>query len=159
MSQVDALLERIRVRLDLDREAEQEILAEVRDHLEEAAARARAEGLDEGEALERAAARFGIEEAGQQLQRAHAGWGTADAVVACALPVACALVLRWLAFAPDGTAVGWAELLSRPAFWIVALAALLLPALRFERWRTALATWAIFWGLTVLFVVMPALRW
>jgi hypothetical protein len=93
------------------------------------------------------------------LQAAHAGWGTADAVVAAALPVICALVLRWLAFAPDGTALGWPQLLARPAFWIVALAALLLPLLRLERWRYALAVWVVFWTLTVVFVALPAERW
>jgi hypothetical protein len=146
--------------MDLDGEAEHEILAEIRSHLEEAVAEARAEGLDEEQALARAAARFGAEEeVGQRLQSAHAGWGTADAVVAAGLPVVCALVLRWLVFAPDGTAIGWTQLLSRPAFWIVALATLLIPILKFGRWRYALATWAVFWALSVLFVVWPALRW
>jgi hypothetical protein len=160
MSGIDALTDRIRAQMDLDGETEQEVLAEIRAHLEEAMAEARAEGLDEGEALVRVAARFGVEkEIGQALQVAHAGWGTADAVVATALPVICALVLRWLAFAPDGTALGWPHLLNRPAFWVVALAALLIPLLKFERWRYALATWVIFWGLTVIFVALPALRW
>jgi hypothetical protein len=31
--------------------------------------------------------------------------------------------------------------------------------LKFERWRYALVAWAIFWGLSVLFVTWPALRW
>jgi hypothetical protein len=160
MSAVETLMDRIRAQMDLDGETEQEVLAEIRAHLDEAMADARAEGLDEGDALARVAARFGVEEEiGQALQVAHAGWGTADAVIATALPVICALVLRWLAFAPDGTALGWPQLLSRPAFWVVALAALLIPLLKFERWRYALATWAIFWGLTVIFVTLPALRW
>jgi hypothetical protein len=160
MTDIDHLLARIRAQMDLDSETEHEVLAEIRDHLEEAVAEARAKGLSEAEALAQAAARFGIEEEiGQELQATHAGWGTADAVVAAGLPVVCALVLRWLVFAPDGTALGWPELLSRPAFWIVALAALLIPILRFERWRYALVTWAIFWALTVIFVAMPALRW
>jgi hypothetical protein len=153
-------MDRVRAQMDLDGEMEQEVLDEIRDHLEEAVAEARAEGLDETEALAQVAAHFGLEEEiGQELQATHAGWGTADAVIAAALPVICALVLRWLAFAPDGTALGWPQLLSRPAFWIVALAALLIPLLRFERWRYALAAWAIFWGLTVIFVTLPALRW
>jgi hypothetical protein len=157
---IDEILARLRVEMDLDGETEQEVLAEIRSHLEEAAAAARAEGLDETQALAQAAARFGLEEeVGRELRAAHAGWGTADAVVAAGLPVVCALVLRWLAFAPDGTALGWPQLLSRPAFWIVAVAALLIPLLKFERWRYALAAWAIFWGLTVLFVAWPALRW
>jgi hypothetical protein len=160
MTDIDNLLDRIRTQLDLDSETEEEVLAEIRDHLEQAVAQARAEGLDETQALAQAAARLGLEEEiGQALQAAHAGWGTADAVVAAALPVICALVLRWLAFAPDGTALGWPQLLSRPAFWIVAVAALLVPLLRFKRWRYALVTWVIFWGLTVIFVTLPALRW
>jgi hypothetical protein len=125
-------------------------------------AEARAEGLDEAEALVQAAARFGFgleEEIGQELQATHVGWGTAEAVIAAGLPVVGALILRWLAFAPDGTALGWPQLLSRPAFWVVALAALLIPLLKFERWRYALVAWIIFWGLTVIFVTWPALRW
>jgi len=160
MSDIDSLLARIRAQMDLDSETEHEVLAEIRDHLEEAVAQALAEGLSEPEALARAAARFGLEEeVGRELQAAHAGWGTADAVIAAALPVVCALILRWLVFDPSGTALGWPQLLSRPAFWIVALAALLIPVLKFERWRYALVTWVIFWGLTVIFVTLPALRW
>lgn len=160
MNEIDKLVARIAAQMDLDAETEHQVLAEMRDHLEEAIAEARAEGLDEAGALARAAVRFGLEEEiGRELQATHAGWGTADAVVATALPVVCALILRWLAFAPGGTALGWPLLLSRPAFWIVALVALLIPLLKFERWRYALVTWVLFWGLTVLFVSLPALRW
>lgn len=160
MNQIDALVARLAAQMDLDSETEQEVLTEIRDHLEEAVAEARAEGLDESAALARASARFGVEEVvGRELQAVHAGWGTADAVIAAGLPVLCALVLRWLAFAPDGTALGWPQLLSRPAFWIVALAALFIPLLKFERWRYALATWVLFWALTVIFVAWPAQRW
>ena len=160
MNEIDQYLVHITAQMDLDVEMEQEVLEEIRDHLQTAVEQARAEGLDENQALTRAASRFGAgEEVGRALQAAHAGWGTADAVVAAALPVICALVLRWLAFAPDGTALGWPQLLARPAFWIVALAALLLPLLRLERWRYALAVWAVFWTLTVLFVALPAERW
>jgi len=160
MSGIEDLLDRIRAQMDLDVETEHEILAEIRDHLEESIARASAEGLSEAEALTRAAAQFGVdEEIGRELQAAHTGWGTADAVVAAALPVICALVLRWLAFAPDGTALAWPQLLTRPAFWIVAATALLLPLLKFERWRYALAMWCVFWGLTILFTVLPAAHW
>ena len=157
---LDGLVERIRLQMDLDAETENEVLAEIRDHLEESVAAAQAEGLSEDEALARAAANLGIEqEIGKELQTTHAGWGTADAVIAAALPVVCALILRWLAFAPDGTTLVWPQLLSRPAFWIVALVALLIPMFKFERRRYALVTWSIFWGLTVIFVTLPALRW
>jgi hypothetical protein len=156
---VARLLAGVRAQMDLDGETETEVLDELRDHLEEALARARAEGLDEVAAEARVAADFGLEEAGRQLQAAHAGWGTADAVVAAGLPVFCALVLRWLAFAPDGTALGWPQLLDRPSFWIVAMAALVIPVLRFDRWRYALAAWAFFWMLTIISVTFPSLRW
>lgn len=156
---LDRLLARIRAQMDLDSETEHEVLAEIRAHLEEAIAEAQAEGLDEVQALARVVARFGVEEVGQELQAAHAGWGTADAVIAAGLPVVCALILRWLAFAPDGTALGWPQLLNRPSFWIVALVLLVIPLLKFERWRYALAAWVFFWALTVVFVTWPALRW
>ena len=156
---VDEILARIRAHLDLEAETEYEVLEEIRTHLEEAVEVARMRGLDEKAALAEAAARFGVEEVGQELQATHAGWGTADGVVAAALPVVCALVLRWLVFAPDGTAVGWQEVLARPAFWVVSLAALVVPLLRFPRWRYALASWAFFWALTMIFVAWPALRW
>jgi hypothetical protein len=156
---VDETLARIRAHLDLEAEMEYEVLEEIRAHLEDAVAAARARGLDEEEALAEVAARFGVEEVGRELQATHLGWGTADGVVAAALPVVCALILRWLVFAPDGTVVGWREVLIRPVFWVVALAALLLPLFRFPRWRYALVSWAFFWILTVIFCAWPALRW
>jgi hypothetical protein len=160
MSDIEPVLARVRTHLDLDIETEQDVLDELRDHLEATIAVARADGLDQREALASAVARFGLEDqVGRELQSAHAGWGTSDAVVAAALPVVSALVLRWLVFAPDGTALGWPQLLSRPTFWIVALAALLIPLLKFERWRYALVGWVVFWALTVASVAGPALRW
>jgi hypothetical protein len=156
---VDDVLDRIRAGLDLEAETEYELLEEVRVHLEDAVAAARERGLDEGEALAEVAARFGVEEVGRELQAAHIGWGTADGVVAAALPVVCALVLRWLVFAPDGTAVGWREVLVRPAFWVIAVAALAVPLLKFPRWRYALVSWAFFWVLSMVFFAWPALRW
>ena len=86
----------------------------------------------------------------------HAGWGTADAVIAAGLPVICALVLRWLVFTPGGTALGWHQVLTRPAFWAVALAALLVPLLKLDRWRYALVSWSFFWMMTVIFVLGSA---
>jgi hypothetical protein len=156
---VDQVLERVRAQLDLDAEMSYDLLEELRGHLEDAVAAARARGLDESAALADAAARFGVEDVGRALQATHAGWGTADGVVAAALPVICALILRWLVFAPDGTAVGWQEVLIRPAFWVVAAAALLLPLLRFPRWRYALVSWAFFWAVSVVFFALPTLQW
>lgn len=159
MTEIDDLLAHIRAQMDLDSETEHDVLEEVRSHLEEAVAAAREQGSDEAEALAEAAARFGVEEAGAELQQVHAGWGTADAVIAAGLPVLCALVLRWLVFAPDGTAIGWPQMLVRPAFWVIAAVALLVPLLKLGRWRYGLLSWAFFWVITIIFAIWPALRW
>jgi hypothetical protein len=160
MSDIDDVLRQIQAELDLDRETEQGVLAEIRSHLEESVAEAVAAGMSREEALAQAAMRFGVgQEVGQALQDTHVGWATADAVIAAGLPVVLALVMRWLVFAPDGTAIGWRQVLIRPAFWIVALAALLLPLLKFERWRYALVSWGFFWIVTVIFALGSAVRW
>jgi hypothetical protein len=159
MTSVDQHLARIRAHLDVDTETEREVLDEIRAHLEEAVESAREAGLDETAALTEAAARFGVDEAGAELQMVHAGQGTADAVFAAGLPVLCALILRWLVFSPSGTAIGWEQILIRPAFWSIAAVALIIPLLRFGRWRYGLASWAFFWGITIVFTVMPSLTW
>ena len=158
-AEIDQVLACIRAQMDLDSETEHEVLEEIRSHLEEAVTEARKQGLDERAALAEVAARFGVEEVGAELQQVHAGWGTADAVIAAGLPVVCALVLRWLVFAPDGTAIGWPQLLTRPVFWVIAAASLLVPLLKFGRWRYALLAWVFFWAITVIFSTWPALRW
>jgi hypothetical protein len=156
---VDEILAHIREHTGLEAETEHDVIEEIRAHLEEAVEAAQARGLDEHTALAEAAARFGVDEVGPALQAAHAGWGTADGVIAAALPVICALVLRWVVFSPDGTVAGWQEVLERPAFWAVSVALLLVPLVRFSRWRYAVAGWAVFWTLSVAFAVWPALRW
>lgn len=158
-SEIEEVLTRIQSHMHLDRETEHEVLEEIQSHLEEAVAKAQAQGVDESTALSEAAARFGVEEVGTKLQAVHAGWGTADAVIAAGLPVVCTLVLRWLVFAPDGTALGWSQVLARPAFLAVAVAALLVPVLKFERWRYALVSWGFFWLMTVIFVLGSTVRW
>jgi hypothetical protein len=158
-AEIEQVLACIRAQMDLDSETEHEVLEEISSHLEEAVAAARERGLDEQAALAEAAARFGVEEVGVELQQVHAGWGTADAVIAAGLPVVCALVLRWLIFAPDGTALGWPQLLTRPAFWVVAAVALMVPLLKFGRWRYALAAWIFFWAITIIAMVWPTQRW
>jgi hypothetical protein len=160
MTDIEDVLRQIQAELDLDREAEQEVLDEIRSHLEESVAEAMAAGMNREEALIQAATHFGVgQEVGQALQDTHVGWATADAVIAAGLPVVLALVMRWLVFAPDGTAIGWRQVLIQPAFWVVALAALLVPLLKFERWRYALVSWGFFWIVTVIFALGSAVRW
>jgi len=156
---VDDVLTRIRAHMDLEAETEYELLEELRGHLEEAVADARARGMDEEEALAQAAARLGVEDVGRELQATHEGWGALEGIAAAALPVLCALMLRWLVFAPDGTFVGWREMLGRPAFWAVAALALLIPLWRFPCRRYALISWTIFWGLSVIIIVGGGVRW
>jgi hypothetical protein len=76
---IDDVLERIRAQMNLEAETEYELLEEMRSHLEEAVADARARGMSEEEALAQASARFGVEEIGQELQATHEGWGALDA--------------------------------------------------------------------------------
>lgn len=152
---IDQILADISKHLNLSKETEQELLAEIRTHLEDAVAESRSKGGDEQEALAEAAEKFGVEEAGAELQEVHTNWESIEAILASALPVSFALILRWLAFAPDGSALDWPQLLSRPGFWIVAVAALIIPVLLLRRWRFALVGWGVFWLLTVIFVVFP----
>jgi hypothetical protein len=156
---IEQLLARIGAEMDLDSDTEHEVMEEIRSHLEEAVASAQARGLDEQAALAETARRFGAEEVGAELQQVHVGRGTADAVVAAGLPVVCALVLRWLVFAPDGTALGWPQMLDRPAFWVIASAAFLVPLLKFGRWRWGMVSWTFFWIITIIFATLPVLRW
>jgi hypothetical protein len=164
---VERALVRIRRQLDLSSETERELLDELRAHLEDTADVARSTGEDEEVAILKAAESLRLEDLGKQLQQVHAPWESADAIIASALPVLLALITRWLIFAPDGSAAAWsltAEtahlLLLRPAFWIVATVALVIPLLHFRRWRYALIGWGIFWTLTVVFVLFPvASRW
>lgn len=156
---IDDLVERVRAQMTLDAEREHDVLEEVRGHLEEAVADGRARGLDEDEALAEAAARFGVEEVGRELQATHQGWGTLEGIAAAALPVLFALLLRWVVFDPAGTFVGWQEMVSRPVFWTIAVVALVVPLLRFPRRRYALVSWAIFWGLSVATIVGGAVHW
>lgn len=74
MNFIDDILLLIRARLDLEAEAEADVLEEIRTHLEEAVADGRARGLTESAALAQATAHFGVEEAAQALQAAHTGW-------------------------------------------------------------------------------------
>ncbi|MGD1994326.1 MAG: permease prefix domain 1-containing protein [Anaerolineae bacterium] len=156
---IDDVVDRICQGLDLEAETEHEVREEIRCHLQEAVQAARAQELDDQEALADAAARFGGPEVAEALQATHAGWGPLEGIAAAALPVLFTLLLRWLIFAPDGTAVGWREVLSRPALWAVATIALLFPLSRFPRRRYALVGWAIFWGLSLIFVIGEAVYW
>lgn len=155
---IDQVLANISAQLHLSKETEYEVLAEIRTHLEDAIAAASAEGKDEETALVEAAKQFEIDEVGAQLQEIHVNWESTEAIIATALPVLFAVIMRWLAFAPDGSTLDWPQLLIRPGFWLVAIVALLGPLLFFRRRRLALIGWGFFWLLTVIFVVFPSIH-
>lgn len=152
---LDDVMQQLKKQLRLNKETEYEVLAEIRTHLEDAVAEAVAKGEDEEVALLKVAEAFGLEEAGAELQEVHQGNDTLEALMVTALPIILALVLRWLAFAPDGSTISWSLLLARPAFWIVAVIVLIVPFLHFRRWRLALLGWAFFWLITMIFIVFP----
>jgi hypothetical protein len=155
---IDELLAKIRQNLHLSKEKEYEVLEEIRTHLEEAMADARERGEDEFSALLKSAEKFGIDEASVELQQVHSDWESVEAILACALPIVFALTLRWLVFAPGGSAVDWIQL----SVWTssVAIVALVIPFALFRRWRLALIGWGFFWLLSIIFVVFPSIdRW
>ncbi|NUM87632.1 MAG: hypothetical protein HUU37_00370 [Bdellovibrionales bacterium] len=154
---IDQVLAKISAHLHLSKETEYELLAEIRTHLEEAVAQAIHKGEDGEKALLTAAEQFGVDEVGLELQEIHANREALDAILATALPIIFTLILRWLAYAPDGSALSWVQLLMRPGFWGVAIAALVIPLLFFHRSRMALAGWGIFWLLSVIFVIFPSI--
>ena len=155
MRTINSILNLVRQQLNLSRETEQEILDEIRSHFEDALIHGRQQGLDDQTILTQAAEDFGLDLTASALNEVHMQWESAEAVIACIIPTAAALVLRWLAFAPDGSTIGWQNLLLRPAFWIVALVCLLIPLIQFSKWRYALISWGIFWFFTVIFIALP----
>jgi hypothetical protein len=156
---IDDVLGQIQARLGLEAETEYEVLEEIRGHLEEAVDAARARGCDERQALREAAAEFGVEQAAAELRATHAGRGTLEGVAAAALPVLFALILRWLIFAPAGTADAWRAMLSWPLLAAIATFAIAAPLVYFPRRRYALAMWFFFWGLSLLTAIWPTRRW
>ncbi|KAA3663239.1 MAG: hypothetical protein DWQ04_11160 [Chloroflexi bacterium] len=163
---IDLILVEIRAELDLSSETETELLEEIQGHLEDAVetatSAALSAGVSHGQNVETAlldvAERFGARDVGRALQEVHAPWESADAIIACIIPVVAALILRWIVFAPDGSAIGWQEILVRPAFWIVAFATLLVPMFQFQRWQYALISWTFFWAITVIFIALPTIQ-
>ncbi|MBK8901458.1 MAG: hypothetical protein IPM53_09770 [Anaerolineaceae bacterium] len=153
---VSQLLAAIEAELTLSQETKQELLAELRDHLEDAWETAVTNGDDPETALYKVINRFGGAEVGRALQQVHAQWESSEAILACLIPVLAALVLRWVLFTPDGAIAGWQSVLVQPAFWIVALALLLIPVLQFQQWRYVLINWGFFWIVSLIFILIPA---
>ena len=155
---INDVLASIQAELSLSTETEYELLEEIRGHLEDAVEEAHVQGQDKQTALLKAAEKFGVTEVGQALQEVHAPWESAEAILVCFVPVLTALILRWLAFAPDGTALGWQMWLLRPAFWVVAAVLLFIPLIQFQKWRYTVVSWGFFWLMTIIFVALPNIQ-
>jgi len=153
---IDGVLQQIADGLKLSTQTERELLEEIRGHLEDAQADAIRQGHDPRQALHEVADRFGIKLASKALQDEHAPWESADAIVACILPVGGALILRWLTFVPAGSAANWNYLLRQPFVWVMAILVLLGSLIYYHRWRYALTVWGFFWALSLIFVAFGA---
>lgn len=153
---IDQVLAQIAQGLNLSTQTERELLDEIRGHLEDAQEAAVRRGQDPHKALLQAAESFGVEIAAAALQDEHSPWESADAIVACILPVAGTLILRWLTFVPDGSAAGWSHLFLQPLLWAVAILVLAASWFYFKRWQVALAIWGFFWALSLIFISFDA---
>lgn len=156
---IDELVAQIQAHLGLEADTEYEVLEEIRGHLEESVQSALLQGRDPHEALRAAAEDFGIVQTAQALRETHQGWGMREALVLAAVPVLATIVMRWLIFAPGGTAVAWRVLLSWPNLIFVALLVLLVPLWQFAHRRYAMVLWLFFWSLSLSSVVWAKLRW
>jgi hypothetical protein len=138
--------------LPLDRDQQQAILAEVRDHLTVAAEWwQHEEGLEPDAAWERAIEEFGsVREVAAGFVETRRGWGTNEAVAAAALPVVLALLLKLVVLPLMAVPRSW-SVLTNPALLSTATLLLLLPFVwKVERWRFGLAIWVVFWFFTVI---------
>jgi len=157
---IDQVIAKITLQLHLSKESETEIVEEIRTHLEDAIADAVDRGGDEQNALLKAAEKFGVDETSIELQEVHSNKESIGAILATALPVVFALILRWLIFAPDGSAMAWPQLLVQPGLYLVAVVAIIIPLLWFRRWRLVIVGWGIFWLFTVILTLFPHInRW
>ena len=151
---IETVLAQIARQLALSSQTEHELIEEIRGHLEDAVDAAVQQGQDPGAALQAVAERFGVELTAAALQAEHAPWESADAIVACIMPVTGALLLRWLAFVPAGSAANWSHLLLQPVFWSVAFFILLTSFLYYRRWQLALTVWSFFWALSLIILFL-----
>ena len=155
---IDAVVEQIRPKLNLTAEAEWEVLEEIRAHLEDAVDAARSRGEDETVALLKAAEEFGLEESSIALQEVHGIGEMTEAILMCAVPIFCTVVLRWLVFAADGTAGEWEQIFHRPGVLVIGVIALGVPILQFKQKPYVIAGWVLFWMLSVVFMAFPTMR-
>ncbi len=128
----------------LDARAQEEVLREIRPHLEEAVADLQEEGYSPEESVDLAVARFGeAEEIAKMMRRVYVESAN-QAVLAALLPVALTMAFKWVLL-PFLKTLGRWQGDPTPAIIIsLALLALLIPGLTLRRWRYGYAAWAFF---------------
>ncbi len=124
--------------------AREEIVREVRSHLEEAAAELCQGGHNPDEGVTLAIARFGeAHEIGRAMRQAY-GDPANEAVLSALLPVALTMLFKWI-FLPLLRGIGgWQGNPTPVVVASLALLALLIPGLTMRRWRYGYAAWAFF---------------
>jgi hypothetical protein len=148
---LESWLARLSDRLEIDRDRRRDVIDELRSHVLDAADLHAAQGLTRADGLRLAWTNLGPEDhLVDAINGAHAGGAMAEAVVVAGLPVALALVLRWGILTLDGRTPDWGRLATTVPFGVFALAVLIAPAVTIGRRRFALASWVVFWLLTLL---------
>lgn len=159
MQSIDDLLGQIQARLGLEAEEEYEVLEEIRGHLEESVLAAKLQGMNHEQALQQAAAAFGIEQSAQALHQTHKTWGIGDALALAAVPVLLTIVLRWLIFSPDGTAAAWQWQQSWSNLWLVTSVLVVVPIWYFSRRLYLVGLWLFFWAISIGMLLWASQRW
>lgn len=149
----------VRRELRLEADVEHEVIAELLHHLEDATADAMERGLSPTQALSHAVERLGLAETTTALRETHAGLGVREGVLAAALPVGLALTLRWLTYAPEGTAGGWRVLFEPQGLALLCGLSVAFVAFCFRRSRYALAGSAFFGAVSLMTALWPGMRW
>jgi hypothetical protein len=147
--ELERYLSAVASQLNVDPGTEQEILGEIRSHLEEATTDLQAEGLGPEESIAVALQEFGeAREIGRMLGRQHSDSAN-QAVLAAFLPVALALTFKWLLLPLLRDLAHWQASPTPIIFACLALLALLVPGLTFKSWRYGYSVWAFFSLVTI----------
>lgn len=129
--------------------AENEVLREIRVHLEDSAAELEEGGLQREESLAQAMANFGeAREVGRMLGLIHSDSAN-QAVLAAFLPVALALTFKWILLPLLGSLGQWQGSPTPFVFASLAILALLVPGLTLRKWRYGYGVWAFFSLVTI----------
>jgi hypothetical protein len=153
MTAIDNYLEDLRGQLAVDMLTEQEILNEVRTHLEESMAEELARGRSPAEAAKLAISHLGDARILAREMEAVHGNSVLEALFSTIVPVALALVFKWVALPLIQSYQAWQHLSTPLLFVTLAALALLTPGLFLRRWRLGFPAWLFFGTLSIMQVI------